>query len=440
MIDTREEVSGWCHPMTTTAIKAAGLGKRYRIGVSRASNKTLRESIVDAATFPVRHLRALSSSTRRATRLDSSHIWALRDLAFEIPHGQVVGVIGRNGAGKSTLLKILARITQPTAGMVDIYGRIGALLEVGTGFHSELTGRENIYLNGAILGMTRKEIQRKFDEIVAFSEIEEFIDTPVKHYSSGMSLRLGFAVAAHLEPEILIIDEVLAVGDAAFQQKCIGKMSDVSEQGRTVLFVSHNMAAVRGLCSRALWIDKGALVQDGAVDDVVDTYMRQTLATLGDGQTKLSDRVDRKGAGPVRFTTFATRLVGGQKEDPLRVGEDAQIILGYESENEQSIGEMIVFVHLIDSFGNGITMLSNHLEGTRFSRLPPKGEITCTIPRLPLLPGEYIVNLTCRMGQTLSDKVSEAAMMRVVEGDYFGTGRQLASKQAVILLDHKWTS
>jgi lipopolysaccharide transport system ATP-binding protein len=250
--------------MTDIAIKVQGLGKRYRIG-KRESYRTIREAVMSAIWAPARRLR-------RGDR-DAETFWALKDVGFEVERGQVVGIIGRNGAGKSTLLKILSRITEPTEGRVEITGRVGSLLEVGTGFHAELTGRENVYLNGAILGMKRAEIAKKFDEIVAFSEIEKFLDTPVKHYSSGMYMRLAFAVAAHLEPEILIVDEVLAVGDASFQKKCLGKMSDVAQHGRTVLFVSHNMNAVNSLCGRAVWLNEGRVRLDGPAAAVVSKYL-----------------------------------------------------------------------------------------------------------------------------------------------------------------------
>jgi lipopolysaccharide transport system ATP-binding protein len=251
--------------MSELAIRVEHLGKQYRLGGQQALYSTFRETLVNAAKTPVRWLKG-------ELRTGRNKFWALEDISFEIKHGEAVGIIGRNGAGKSTLLKILSRITNPTRGRVDIYGRVGSLLEVGTGFHPELTGRENIYLNGAILGMSRVEIVRKFDEIVNFSGIEKFLDTPVKHYSSGMYVRLAFAVAAHLEPEILVVDEVLAVGDAEFQKKCLGKMGDVAKEGRTVLFVSHNMAAVKRLCSRTIYLEKGNIYFDGETSAAIQEY------------------------------------------------------------------------------------------------------------------------------------------------------------------------
>jgi lipopolysaccharide transport system ATP-binding protein len=263
--------------MTDIAIRVENLGKQYRIGAQQERYKTLRESLVGAVTGPLRRLRH-PQFARFARNPQSEIIWALKDVSFEVKPGEVVGIIGRNGAGKSTLLKILSRITEPSEGRVELRGRVGSLLEVGTGFHQELTGRENIYLNGAILGMKRAEIERKFDEIVAFAEIDKFIDTPVKRYSSGMYVRLAFAVAAYLEPEILLVDEVLAVGDAAFQKKCLGKMGDVAKQGRTVLFVSHNMAAVQRLCGKCLVLESGRVVENSQTNQAVAMYLQQLTA------------------------------------------------------------------------------------------------------------------------------------------------------------------
>jgi len=278
--------------VTDIAISADNLSKLYRIGVRQEGYKTLRESIMGSLTAPFRRSKKSRASSSQGSRLKAQitsdggqqsddHIWALKDVSFEVKLGEVVGIIGRNGAGKTTLLKILSRITEPTEGRAEIHGRVGSLLEVGTGFHPELTGRENIYLNGAILGMRRAEIQTKFDEIVAFAEVEKFIDTPVKRYSSGMYVRLAFAVAAHMEPEILLVDEVLAVGDAAFQKKCLGKMGDVAREGRTVLFVSHNMGAVNRLCASGFWIDAGRLRTRGKTEEVVAKYLSKGASLEG---------------------------------------------------------------------------------------------------------------------------------------------------------------
>jgi lipopolysaccharide transport system ATP-binding protein len=259
--------------MSDIAIRVESLGKQYRIG-KRERYKTLRDTLTDTASAPFRWARSMVSASARAEATTTSELfWALKDVSFEVPQGSVVGVIGRNGAGKSTLLKVLSRITEPTEGCVEIHGRVGSLLEVGTGFHPELTGRENVFLNGAILGMRRAEITSKFDEIVAFAEVDKFIDTPVKHYSSGMYMRLAFAVAAHLDPEILVIDEVLAVGDAQFQKKCLGKMGDVAKQGRTVLFVSHNLPVIQALCSEVVVLNSGRVQVTGSTGDGIQAYM-----------------------------------------------------------------------------------------------------------------------------------------------------------------------
>ena len=254
-------------------VRVEGLSKQYRLGSRDSAYDTLRESLVEAVRTPFRRLRGNNGTP------DRDMIWALQNLNFEVAPGEVLGIVGRNGAGKSTLLKVLSRITQPTTGRAELFGRVASLLEVGTGFHPELTGRENIYLNGAVLGMKRTEIDQKFDQIVEFSELEKFLDTPVKRYSSGMYMRLAFAVASHLEPEILIIDEVLAVGDAQFQKKCLGKMSNVATQGRTVLFVSHNMIAVQSLCQRAIWLDQGQVVKEGPATEVVADYLTSGTAS-----------------------------------------------------------------------------------------------------------------------------------------------------------------
>lgn len=279
--------------MSDPIIKVNNLSKRYRIGAKEAGYKTFREAIVDGIAAPVRNLAKLRRLTEFKDNPSSNDeedvIWALKEVSFGVNEGEVLGIIGRNGAGKSTLLKILSRITEPTSGSIDIHGRISSLLEVGTGFHPELTGRDNIFLNGAILGMRKWEIEKKFDEIVSFSEIERFIDTPVKRYSSGMYMRLAFAVASHLEPDILVVDEVLAVGDIAFQKKCLGKMKDVAKGGRTVLFVSHNMGAIRSLCESAIWLDNGQIVKKGTADEVVMEYVKNQTE-LFDGSSCVVER------------------------------------------------------------------------------------------------------------------------------------------------------
>ena len=315
----------------TTAVQVENLGKRYRIGTAPAKFKygMLRDVIVDTATAPIRWMRSIG---KRQPLLDDqpNYIWALKNVSFDLEEGKVLGIVGRNGAGKSTLLKVLSRVTEPTRGTVTVRGRVGSLLEVGTGFHPELTGRENIYMNGAILGMKRAEIEGKFDEIVAFSEVEQFIDTPVKRYSSGMYLRLAFAVAAHLEPEILVVDEVLAVGDAEFQKKCIGKMGDVAQQGRTVLFVSHNMSAILRLTEEAIVLDKGKLLMRGPTQQAVDFY-------LSSGQAQVGERIwdaDEVPSTAAPFRPIALRLKDqkGEVIDTVRSIEPATVEMEYRLE------------------------------------------------------------------------------------------------------------
>ena len=308
--------------MSEIAILVEELGKQYRIG-TKESYKTLRESLNAAASKPFRVVRSLVNRNGHRQPVEDN-IWALKNVSFEVKPGEVIGIIGHNGAGKSTLLKILTRITEPTEGHAEIHGRVSSLLEVGTGFHPELTGRENIYLNGAILGMTRTEIVRKFDEMVEFSGVEKFIDTPVKRYSSGMYLRLAFAVAAHLEPEILLVDEVLAVGDAAFQKKCLDKMDDVAKQGRTVLFVSHNLQAIMRLCTRAFLLDGGELVKSGAPSEVVSDYVESSSATTLTGlESEIAE-------GPIRLKQIAVTQDGHEAQEFLDNSKPFEIRIKYD--------------------------------------------------------------------------------------------------------------
>jgi lipopolysaccharide transport system ATP-binding protein len=310
------------------AIRVEGLSKQYRIGHKRQGYKTIRETLMDAFAAPVRRVgKLLRGQATGAAELDKT-IWALRDVSLEIRSGEVVGIIGRNGAGKSTLLKIISRITEPTSGYVDVHGRVGSLLEVGTGFHPELTGRENIYLNGAILGMKRAEIGRKFDEMVAFAEVEDFIDTPVKHYSSGMYLRLAFAVAAHLEPEIMLVDEVLAVGDARFQKKCMNKMQDVGQEGRTVLFVSHSMPAITRLCERVILLDEGNMLKDGKPHEVVSLYMNSGLGTAA--ERRWEDPESAPGANVARLRAVSVKDEDGRVTDVVDIRRPVGIEMEYE--------------------------------------------------------------------------------------------------------------
>jgi lipopolysaccharide transport system ATP-binding protein len=324
------------------AIRVEGLSKQYRIGGKPRGYKTLRDTLADALVSPFRRAGQLWHGQGMGAAQPNEMIWALKDVSCQIKHGEIVGIIGANGAGKSTLLKILSRITEPTSGFAAVNGRLGSLLEVGTGFHPELTGRENTYLNGAILGMKRAEIEQKFDEIVAFAEVERFVDTPVKHYSTGMYLRLAFAVAAHLEPEILVVDEVLAVGDAAFQQKCLGKMGDVAREGRTVLFISHNMAAIKSLCSRAILLKAGHVARDGSVDDVVETYLTEGTRGLQNGI--IPDDAPRMGTGEARIRSLQLTDLSGREVSTTYLGQAFRVELSLQAQHdiEDSVVEVSI--------------------------------------------------------------------------------------------------
>jgi lipopolysaccharide transport system ATP-binding protein len=377
--------------MNDIAIRVEDLGKRYRIGTAPERYKTLRDTIVATFNAPIQRLR--SGSSLSATSKDASTIWALRNISFEVRQGQVLGIVGRNGAGKSTLLKILSRVTEPTEGSAEIHGRVGSLLEVGTGFHPELTGRENIYLNGAILGMKRAEIDQKFDEIVSFSEVEQFIDTPVKRYSSGMYLRLAFAVAAHLEPEILVVDEVLAVGDAEFQRKCIGKMSDVAQAGRTVLFVSHNMSAVLRLTEETMVLDGGKLVYQAPTPQAIDYYMASGFT--GSGERLWKPEEIPLEAAP--FIPLAVRLKDqhGKVADTLRSTEPFSIEVEYKL--DQSITGLRVGIYLLTMRGEYVFTSFDLDDPYKFEQLGLRKSghyvSRCTIPANTLNEGRYVISV-----------------------------------------------
>ena len=365
--------------MSEIAIRAEKLGKQYRIGGPQARYKTIRESLVEVAQVPVRGLGKLLRGAKRAGNANvDSTIWALKDVSFDVKQGEAVGIIGRNGAGKSTLLKVLSRITKPTEGYAEIHGRVGSLLEVGTGFHPELTGRENIYLNGAILGMKRREIDRKFDEMVAFAEIEKFMDTPVKHYSSGMYVRLAFAVAAHLEPEILLVDEVLAVGDAEFQKKCLGKMGNVAKEGRTVLFVSHNMIAVKKLCQRAVLLQNGHIALDGDVIQVVKWYQHSLASSAA--ERVWSDPSESPGNDVVRLHSVRVRDKYGHVTSDIDSQDTFDVEIEYWNLKEgMKMGTTLV---IYTAEGECILgSISNH-DKEWHGRARPKG-LFCSVCRVP---------------------------------------------------------
>lgn len=419
--------------MSNVAVRVEGLGKLYRIGGKQERYHTLRDSLTDAVSAPFKRARSLLHGQAYGAAGLEETIWALKDVSFEVKHGEAVGIIGRNGAGKSTLLKILSRITEPTEGHADVYGRVGALLEVGTGFHQELTGRENIYLNGAILGMSRAEIDHKFDEIVDFAEVERFIDTPVKHYSSGMGLRLGFAVAAHLEPEILVVDEVLAVGDAQFQKKCLGKMSDVASEGRTVLFVSHNMAAIQNLCGQTILLKQGVVAGIGATQELLKMYLAEKEVKKS---IPLKLRADREGTQNVYLTDI---VVNGQPNPEnvfVRTGDELQCMVSYRM--IRNSGELVFHMGIYDLFGIQIIHLNSRLVGTQIDRTIVNGQVVCNIPRLPLPPGSYSMNLAATQDGVLSDRIENVFALEVEAGDFFNTGQMYNLGAGKCLVDHNW--
>ncbi len=376
--------------MSEIAIRVEGLGKRYRIGAPAMNYRTLRECLTEGILDRLGGANGFAGATKN--RPDTS-IWALKDISFEVRQGQVLGVIGRNGAGKSTLLKILSRVTDPTEGLGEIHGRVGSLLEVGTGFHPELTGRENVFLNGAILGMRRSEIERNFDEIVEFAEVGPFIDTPVKRYSSGMYLRLAFAVAAHLEPEILVVDEVLAVGDAEFQRKCLGKMSDVAQQGRTVLFVSHNMSAVLRLTQETIVIEKGRLTMRAPTPAAVDYYLSQGYSQEGQ-RVWDADEIPPDSA-PFRPLAVRLRSLQGKVVDTVRSVEPFTIEVEYEL--HAPITGLRIGIYLLSTRGEYIFTSFDTDEADRFEHMGtrPAGRYIsrCTVPADFLNEGRFVIGI-----------------------------------------------
>ncbi|MEM1325253.1 MAG: ABC transporter ATP-binding protein [Bacteroidota bacterium] len=406
-----------------STIKIKGLSKKYRIKKRPTAYLSLREQL-------------LSSFSARS----ADYFWALRDINIDIQAGECVGIIGRNGAGKSTLLKILSRITPPTKGYIKARGRVASLLEVGTGFHYELTGRENIFLNGSILGLKKQEIKSKFDEIVSFSSVEQFLDTPLKHYSSGMQLRLAFAVAAHLEPEILLIDEVLAVGDAAFQKKCIGKMDEVSKSGRTILFVSHDMGIISNMCNRGIVLNQGDIEYSGNIVNSIEYY--NSLLDFPDSSDQVSVKY-RKGNGIIRilqidFLNKDEEVISG---GDFVSGEKVVIRLKYEIADRFSreIEHLSVGFAIFNYRNQFVASLNNIMSNYAFGDVPKTGYIYCTLDRIPFMYGRFTFNLTVEVNHQLSDKIENAAVLNVSEGDYFLSGYNNAYKRSGVYIEQEWT-
>jgi lipopolysaccharide transport system ATP-binding protein len=418
--------------MSDVAIRVENLGKMYRIGGKQEKYSTLRDTLVDIAAAPYRKIRGLMRG-ESASGL-KEEIWALKDVSFEVKHGEVVGIIGRNGAGKSTLLKILSRITEPTTGFTDVYGRVGALLEVGTGFHPELTGRENVYLNGAILGMTRRDIDRKFDEIVDFSGVERFIDTPVKHYSSGMGLRLGFAVAAHLEPEILVVDEVLAVGDAEFQNKCLGKMSEVAGEGRTVLFVSHNMRAVQDLCTRGILLSNGLVEVDGSVAETISKYLDGITIRQSPVVRDSNRNWHHDGNGMARIVDGCIKDANGIIQAKFIMGE--QMVVEYRVESSISNLRLTHAVEIVDESGFPLIQLWD-LDNNQ-SGYVGRGSyiVTVQLPKITLYPSRYLVNLWIGLPGQRVDRIEHCLAFEII--NHAEAKRDFVRSRGVLHFEAEW--
>lgn len=420
-------------------LKAEHISKQYRLGL--VGTGSILHDInrfwhrIRGKDDPYLKIGAVNDRTAKATE---AYVWALQDINFEVKEGEVLGIIGKNGAGKSTLLKLLSQVTSPTTGIIKSKGRIASLLEVGTGFHPELTGRENIYLNGAILGMTKAEIASKIDEIIEFSGCELYIDTPTKRYSSGMTVRLAFAVAAHLEPDILVIDEVLAVGDAEFQKRAIGKMQEISSgQGRTVLFVSHNMASVQKLCNRILLIEHGRLILDTLdVDEGIQRYLQSGRDQLNEA---LSERTDRKGNGLIKLMRVGIEDASGNEVDTIITG--SKVLIKFEcAKSETELKKVAIAFSVTRSNGTLLSTFVSDVTHDLFNLSQSETEVSfsCVMDRFPLSEGTYDCNVTIKQDNQVTDWVIKAFSFNVIDGDYFGTGRINPKSHSGVLIDHRW--
>ena len=425
------------------AIKVENISKIYRIGLKREMQEHFASAIFDFIKSPWKNYRKYRSlykfddfnldQNQNAKEIPSDIIFAVNDVSFEVKKGEVLGLIGGNGAGKSTLLKILAKITDPTSGRAEIRGRISSLLEVGTGFHQELSGRENVYLNGTILGMKKIEVDRKFDEIVDFSGVEKFIDTPVKRYSSGMKVRLAFAVAAFMEPEILLVDEVLAVGDAMFQKKSIGKMSEVSKQGRTIIFVSHNMPAIANLCDRAILLDSGTVKLDTDPNSAITGYLESISNFSGTADFSKVPRL--RGHSPIiqKVKLFDKK---GNFISSVQMGDSLTVHIYFSHSDKLKNPHFgLLFETLM---GVKVFWLHSRIQKGTLPDLSSSGVIECHIPRLPLTPGTYFISAGCGELKNQLDFIERGCQIQVIEADVFGTGKSLNPNISLVFVDAQW--
>ena len=420
-----------------TAIEFNNISKQYRLGL--VSTRTLSHDLNRWWAMNIRgkedpYLK-IGDTNDRSTKGESDYVWALRDIDFKVEQGDVLGIIGKNGAGKSTLLKILSKVTTPTTGTIKARGRIASLLEVGTGFHPEMTGRENIYMNGAIMGMTKAEISRKLDEIVDFSGCERYLDTPVKRYSSGMTVRLGFAIAAHLDPEILVVDEVLAVGDAEFQKKAIGKMQDVSRgEGRTVLFVSHNMASMQQLCNKGMLLGNGMILNTGTMPDVISYYQKGNVHLQ---RTNLLERQDRKGSGDLILSDVICKDVSGKMVSRLIMGDSFKIELKLLKQNiNYTTHNLNVTLAFNDNYGTRILILSTLYKPTPINFDRDVISVEFSIDKCPLNVGTYGLAFYCADNLSVIDWIDNVAKVDIEEGDFYGTGKVNSKNLGQFLIDY----
>ena len=416
-------------------IKVENLGKKYIISHQQERYTALRDVVADTAKNAVKKVIRKSESLPK-----KEEFWALRNIDFEVSAGDRIGIIGRNGAGKSTLLKLLSRITEPSEGKIKIKGKISTLLEVGTGFHTELTGRENIFLNGAILGMSKKEIQKKFDEIVEFSEVEKFLDTPVKRYSSGMYVRLAFSVAAHLDTDILIVDEVLAVGDTEFQKKCLNKMDSISTQeGKTVLFVSHNLSAIEHLCNRGFLINSGKLIADDEINIVIGSYLKNIKKS--NELTNIIERKDRTGNGKIKVSSFRALNINFEEAFILKSGNDYYFEIGYINNTNSQMNNIVVSLDIYDDKNSRILLFRTNFSNDNLNLNEKEGKILCKVENLPLVNGIYSFSIFISYADAeILDYIEHAAFINVEGGDFFGTGSNGLPNHCKILYYAEWSA